>query len=75
MGMFSEIHAECEARGLQRSLIVAIESNNSEIIAFCKEYIYPLYQNALSESWSTELELSENNKKIQSFFKDLTNQK
>lgn len=66
--MFSEIHAEMEAKGLQKVLIAAIESKNKKIIAFCKKHVYPLYDSALGESFSSEISKSKDYALIKSVF-------
>lgn len=68
MGIFSEIHAEMEAKGLQKPLLAAIESENKDIIEFCKKYIYPLYSYAAGDSFSTELYNSKEFKLIEKVF-------
>lgn len=52
MGMFSEIHAQNEADELEKILLAAIEENKSDVIAFCKQHILPLYTSAISETFS-----------------------
>ena len=73
MGMFSEIHAMGEAEGLDKVLMVAIEGGNQDVLLYCKEHIYPLYNNACSETWSANP--STNHKKIDEFFKNFNSSK
>lgn len=68
MSLFGEIHAGIEAEGLQKVLLAAIESENLYVIRFCKDYVYPLYSNAVGKSWSTKLTESEEHKKIEMKF-------
>jgi hypothetical protein len=67
MGMFSEIHAMGEAKELDKVLMVAIEKGDITILSFCKEYIYPLYNNVCSNTYSSVP--SDNYEKITEFFK------
>ena len=70
MGMFSEIHAMSEAEGLDKVLMSAIKNNNVDVLLFCKEHIYPLYDNACGETFSNQP--STNYKEIEDYFKDFT---
>lgn len=67
--MFSEIHAMGEAEQLDKVLMAAIEKNDVAILSFCKEHIYPLYNLACSETFSSTP--SKNYKQITEFFENL----
>jgi hypothetical protein len=68
MGMFSEIHNEVSAVKLQTPLLVAIESNNKDLFAFCKKFIYPIYVDHMSEVWSPSVNSSDEHLRIISAF-------
>ena len=51
MGIFREIQASNEAKGLEQVLLKAIKANNKEVMIFCKENVIPLYKSACGEAW------------------------
>ncbi len=53
MGMFSEIHAGHEAEDLEKVLLKAINTRNKKVIQFCRTHVYPLYLDAVSETWGS----------------------
>ena len=68
MGVFSEIHAEQEANGLEEILFAAIDTDNTDITSFCKEHIFRKYTSALSEAFNSDV--SDNYLKILDIFND-----
>jgi hypothetical protein len=65
MGIFSEIHNEKLALSLQKVLIKAINSDNPELLSFCKELVYPIYREACSEIWSIDFNSSKDHLMIE----------
>jgi hypothetical protein len=58
MGMISEIAAENQAKQLAKVLQKAVDSRSPSIVAFCRENIYPLYLDALSEAYGPNIDKS-----------------
>ncbi len=54
MGMFSEIHADGQCKSYEDILLKAIETQNADIINFCKLVIYPKYKWDLGEAFREE---------------------
>lgn len=54
MGFFNEINSEKNIRRLQKPLLKAIESNNEDIVEFCRNHVYPLYKSEVAEAFSKE---------------------
>lgn len=51
MGIFSEVSASIEAKGLEEILKKALNSKNFDIIKFCKDNVYPLYISAKGDAF------------------------
>lgn len=48
--MFSEIAAEGHAKALEPVLKAAIETGDEKIIEFCKQHLWPVYQDDVGET-------------------------
>lgn len=53
MGMFSEIAAEGHARSLEPVLKAAVDTGDEKIIEFCKQHLWPVYQEDVGETWGS----------------------
>ena len=51
MGMIGEIDADNEAKGYETVLRAALNTRNKEILSFCKQFIVPLYKDAIDETF------------------------
>lgn len=51
MGLFSEVAAEVHAKSLEPVLRAAIETHDEKIIAFCRQHLWPIYQDDVGETW------------------------
>lgn len=69
--MFSEIASTKEAEGLLKVLVAAVNSKNLEHIEFCRLHIMPLYDSALSNTYSPEFVTSDDYEMVDSYFKKL----
>lgn len=56
MSIFSEVEAKLQSEKLEEILNTALKSNNEGVLNFCKDHIYPLYLDAIAESWGLVVE-------------------
>lgn len=69
MSIIGEIVNEQHAKDLQKVLIAAIESKNPDVIKFCRDNIYPLYEKYAGEGFYVSLFTTDEYKLIESVFK------